>query len=435
MECKSRELNQAMHRLTNSIRFLLAQLHLDSLADKTSPKAIKNALRALPQGSDALDRAYDQAMKRIDDQEPGFRQLADQVLAWITHAERPLTIVEFQHALAIEEGEPELDRENITDIEELVSVCVGLVAVDQETKIVRLVHYTTQEYCRRIRMQRFPNARKTIAAACLIYLSFDVFAEECSVTYHRRDDFESRLQQNPFLEYAALYWSSHACGDMEREVEGPMMTFLMDQRKVLNCCQVSILCPKKSNFRYHDISKANRISAVQLSALFGLRDTMSLLLENGMEADSKDYYGRSPLSWASQLGYDAIVELLLSRGAEVDSKHNKGRTPLSYAAQEGHKAVVALMLAQGAAIDSKDGNDQTPLSVAAQRGQEAVVEFLMARGASVDSKNNIGRTPVSYAEQGGYRAVVELLLTQGAAVDAREHRGLTPVSDAAHLGN
>ncbi|MCJ1263487.1 hypothetical protein MMC22_003357 [Lobaria immixta] len=180
--------------------FLLAQLHLDSLKDKTSPKAIKNALGNLPQGSDALDRAYDQAMKRIDDQGAGFRQLADQVLAWITHAQRPLTIVELQHALAIEEGEPELDQENITDVGELVSVCVGLVAIDQETNIIRLVHYTTQEYFRRICMQRFPDARKTIAVACLTYLSFDVFAKEDRLEYDQQQHFESRLQQTPFLD-------------------------------------------------------------------------------------------------------------------------------------------------------------------------------------------------------------------------------------------
>lgn len=164
-----------MKRLTKSKRFLLAQLHLDSLGDKTSPKAIKNALLKLPLGSNALGQAYDQALKRIDDQEPGFRQLANQILAWITHAQRPLTIVELQQALAIEEGEPQLDHENIIEVAELISVCVGLVKIDQESGIIRLVHYTTQEYFRQIRMQRFPTAQKDIAAACLTYLSFDVF--------------------------------------------------------------------------------------------------------------------------------------------------------------------------------------------------------------------------------------------------------------------
>ena len=52
--------------------FLLAQLHMDSLTDKTSSKAIKRALGRLPTGSEALNLAYSEAIKRIEDQKPGF---------------------------------------------------------------------------------------------------------------------------------------------------------------------------------------------------------------------------------------------------------------------------------------------------------------------------------------------------------------------------
>jgi hypothetical protein len=39
----------------NATRFLLAQLHLDSLIGKRSPKAIKAALGKLPKGLEAYD--------------------------------------------------------------------------------------------------------------------------------------------------------------------------------------------------------------------------------------------------------------------------------------------------------------------------------------------------------------------------------------------
>jgi hypothetical protein len=58
-------------------RFLLAQLQFDSLTDKTSPKAIKSAFDKLPRGSHALDIAYDEAMKRINNQRAGFRHSAE----------------------------------------------------------------------------------------------------------------------------------------------------------------------------------------------------------------------------------------------------------------------------------------------------------------------------------------------------------------------
>ena len=119
---------------------MLAQLHLDSLVGKGSPKAIRAALKALPSGSNAYDHAYKEAMIRIEGQMPDQEDLAKQALSWITCANRPLTTLELQHALAVEMEKSELDKENLPDIEYMVSVCAGLVAVDEESHIIRLVH-------------------------------------------------------------------------------------------------------------------------------------------------------------------------------------------------------------------------------------------------------------------------------------------------------
>ena len=85
-------------------------------------------------------------MERIGGQVKDQEELAKQVLSWITCAKRPLTTSELQHALAVEVGESALDEENLPQIEDIVSVCAGLVTVDKESKFIRLVHYITQEY-------------------------------------------------------------------------------------------------------------------------------------------------------------------------------------------------------------------------------------------------------------------------------------------------
>jgi ankyrin repeat protein len=36
-----------------------------------------------------------------------------------------------------------------------------------------------------------------------------------------------------------------------------------------------------------------------------------LLAENGVDPDSKDRYGRTPLSWAARNGHEAVVRLLI----------------------------------------------------------------------------------------------------------------------------
>jgi ankyrin repeat protein len=65
---------------------------------------------------------------------------------------------------------------------------------------------------------------------------------------------------------------------------------------------------------------------------------VNLLLATGKaNVDSKDNTGRTPLSWAAENGYEAVIKLLLATGkASVDSKNNSGRTPISWAAKNLH---------------------------------------------------------------------------------------------------
>lgn len=54
------------------------------------------------------------------------------------------------HVLAIEDDEPGID--------DLVAVYAGLVTVDEQSHVVRLVHYTTQEYFKRNWTRVLPDA-------------------------------------------------------------------------------------------------------------------------------------------------------------------------------------------------------------------------------------------------------------------------------------
>jgi hypothetical protein len=103
-------------------------------------KDVKSTLATLSKGSAALDEAYKEAIQRIEGQLSGDYELAKKVLSWITYAKRPLTTTEMCCALAVELDEAEFDPENIPDVEDLLSVCAGLVVVDQESALIRLVH-------------------------------------------------------------------------------------------------------------------------------------------------------------------------------------------------------------------------------------------------------------------------------------------------------
>ncbi len=80
-----------------------------------------------------------------------------------------------------------------------------------------------------------------------------------------------------------------------------------------------------------------------------------LLAKDGVDPDSKDTDGRTPLWWAARNGHEAVVKLLLAKdGLDSDSKGTDGRTPLSWAAGDGREAVVKLLFAKdGVDPDSK----------------------------------------------------------------------------------
>jgi len=103
---------------------------------KHNVAAVRKALEILPK---EMDETYDEAMERIGRQNKDDKELAKQVFSWITHARRPLSVKELQHALAVMPGMTNMDPDAIIDEEILTSVCAGLVVTDQESSIVHLV--------------------------------------------------------------------------------------------------------------------------------------------------------------------------------------------------------------------------------------------------------------------------------------------------------
>jgi hypothetical protein len=294
------------------LRFLLAQLHLGSLIGKRSPKAIKTALKRLPTGSEAYGHAYKEAMERIKGQVTDSQELAKQVLSWITCAKRPLTTLELRHALAVEIGESALDKENLPEIEDIVSVCAGLVTIDQESNIIRLVHYTTQEYFERNQVTWFPNAQTDIAMTCVTYLSFNAFETGFCPT---DEEFEARLQLNLLYDYAARNWGHHARA-ASTEVEQLILGLLESEAKVSAANQAILASKSYSWDSGYSQRVLRQMTGVHVAAYFGLREAIMALLKNGHDLDTKDNGGRTPLSWATEKGHEAVVKLLLEKGAD-----------------------------------------------------------------------------------------------------------------------
>jgi hypothetical protein len=83
-------------------------------------------------------------MDRVEAQSQEDRNTSKRALIWIANAKRPLSVAELQEAIAIEPGTKTLDQDGLLDPDIFLSVCAGLVVINNADGSVQFIHYTTQ---------------------------------------------------------------------------------------------------------------------------------------------------------------------------------------------------------------------------------------------------------------------------------------------------
>lgn len=391
--------------------------------------------------------------------------MAIEVLSWVTCAKRPLTTLELLHALAVELGESRFHEDNLPDLDDIISVCAGLITVtaDPSGGTIRLVHYTTKEYFERKWTRWFSDAHNSIATICVTYLSFGVFQSGICFT---DKNFETRLDQYPLYSYAAKNWGHHARAQPINEEL--LRAFLDDAGKVNASVQGIFALNGFSSYGDYSQRVPQGFTGLHLAAYFGLErvvqsmihhcdqshvmdsmgrtpfiwavyaghvEVVKVFLEHCVDAQSRDWDGRTPISLAASAGKVHTVNLLLDYDVDPDSKDIDDQTPLSWAAYRGHSEVAQLLVKRGANPDTKDEYGKTPLSWAAANGWVQIVQFFLAQPVDIDFKDELGRTPISWAAENGHAAVVRLLLEKGAQPDSKDTEGHTPLFWAARYGH
>lgn len=96
--------------------------------------------------------------------------------------------------------------------------------------------------------------------------------------------------------------------------------------------------------------------AICSAAAFGLVDTLRLFLHIGVEVDSRDGWGYTPLHHAADLCWQeedfGVFQVLLDAGADLNDRYNvTRRTPLEIAFRQGNFAAVEHLLGLGATVD------------------------------------------------------------------------------------
>ncbi|RSL48629.1 hypothetical protein CEP54_012835, partial [Fusarium duplospermum] len=405
--------------------FLLAHLHLESLMYKRTPKALRTALEGLPRGSTAYDDTYKQTMIRIQKQFPDQAELAMDVLQWIVCSKSPLTVSELQHALAVEAGEEDLDFDNLPDADDMVTACGGLIAVDQESDIIRLVHYTTQEYFERTRDTWFLDAEDDMAEVCLTYLSFNPFR---SKNCHNTHEYQGRLQDWPFYRYACKHWGMHA----HQVPPTRIIAFFQLKQAFWSSLQPLFYKPARSMFsetfgdRFYLEPVKAQAGGLHVAAHFGLIDLVRKLAVSET-VDEPTARGWTPLAFAAAEGHDAVIrQLLVEHEPDANNRDSEGMAPLHRAVISGHGKVCETLLDIGRAnVNLLDSNGRSALSHAVERNWTTIVDILLRtsnvylgstefddRLALRSSKTGSHRSPIFCAvEQGDEEMVKKLLAT------------------------
>ncbi|RAK82202.1 ankyrin repeat domain-containing protein [Aspergillus fijiensis CBS 313.89] len=276
----------------------------------------------------------------------------------------------------------------VTGIDDIASVCCGLVVADKHANTTRMVHLTAQEYLNRTWQTWFPNMHEYLTNTCL--------------TYQCRD------QSNPFYSYAAHELGTHLRHSLGKNLL--LMTFLENDFKVSRCmCEM------------FGLEAGLKFPGIHLAALLGLEDHVpKLIFRPGTKwADARDHLGRTPLIWAAAQGNSSVVSTLLRFQADINAETLEGFTPLFYAAAYGHAEMVTMLISWGV---GGAGVQLGPESLFTMGDHALVAQLLLDAGSDVNHQNIRQETPfkkpdqdpLTVAARKGHVAITRLLLKNGA---------------------
>jgi len=442
---------------------------MDAILDDATIHQRRQTLLKMTDGF-GLDDAYSTTLDRIREQRGNRVRLGMEALMWISCSERPLKVAELCDALAVEVGTVDLNAHHAPSIQTLLSCTLGLITIDEQSSIVRLVHFTLQEYLA-AHDSLFTTPHSMMAEICLTYLNFQSVCELPTAP-------GSIPSTMPFLHYSSCHWGSHARKDviervkllalqlLQQDANHISAHILLRERAVdflswedryygrhpdlqgytgLHCIAymgIAEIAIAMVDMKVWDLNQRDSKGATPFiwAVKYGNSMLAKLLFEQGdFNPTLSDKGGLTPLSYAARSGDEGIVKILLERGdVSSDSPCGDGRTPLSYAAQYGHDGIVKILLERADVNpDSSDESGQTPLSYAAQYGHDGIVKILLERAdVNPDSSDKYGRTPLSYAAQYGHDGIVKILLERADVnPDSSDKYGRTPLSYAAQSGH
>ncbi|CAH3156665.1 unnamed protein product [Porites evermanni] len=252
------------------------------------------------------------------------------------------------------------------------------------------------------------------------------------------------LLPNPSGDQGILNIIVLICLDSPTTAAGNTLKGLKEMPSVLNLMRRMITAPnlgadmtaEKDNNGKEGQPAENKDSTLLHSAAEGGDvSIIEIILSDGIEVNTKDSFGATPLMIAAAKCKKQAVDFLLSKGADPSLTTNVGRNSLHAAAEGGDVSIVKAMLSHDIPLDSTDNDGITSLMIAVALNNFDTVEFLLSEGADPFLKTNEGRTALFFTALGGHTGVINLVLSCGLEIDSQDDEGVTTLMWAAVCAN
>ncbi|KAJ7444013.1 ectomycorrhiza-induced ankyrin-domain/NACHT-domain-containing protein [Mycena latifolia] len=411
--------------------FLLAKLHTESLAAKNTVKAVREALRHLPQN---LNHTYEEAMNRIKNQNKEDRQLAIQALTWVAYAKRPLSVAELQEALAIEPDATTLDVDNLLDINIVLSVCAGLIIVDEAIMVHEWVKgHPLAAYSQHLLLHAAEANRQLDLQPGLTF-----FLGKLSGTVSTSQPVDYDTSIDSALSVAVFY------GYIE------MAQLLIKQYGANVNYQAGFYGTplQAASHRGHESVAQFLIemgavnaeggyygTALQAASLRGHESIARFLIEKGADVNAVGGHYGNALQAASHWGHESVARFLIEKGADVNAQGGGYGTALQAASEGGHELIAQFLIEKGADVNAEGGFYGTTLQATSHGGHESIARFLTEKGADVNAEGGFYGTTLQAASHGGHESIARFLVEKGADLNPHEGHFGTALQAASYWGH
>lgn len=388
-------------------------------------------LKVLGDPPKTLNQRYEEALRRVGDSEEVLS-----MLAWLAKAHRDLTSKELLDALAIEEGQSDIDRVDMSVLHELVQNSAGLAILD-ENGVVRLLHRTVKKFL--LESQVCANSGLKITKACLTYLCYD----QCVQPLTQHNKLSSVERKYPFLQYAARYWGEHYkdVAEEDRALLNPQLLEFANKpcraadaymghfahrvalRRSLKIWKGDTYNRDKRSLHMMSGPRPRaRWSGAHYAIFFGAFSMLKLFADNGVDLHQNLDRTGPLLTLAATLDRVKAAQFLIKQGVDVNVRDWTGAFPLFKAVESGSMEMVQLLIDAGADIHQTHDDGKTVLHQACFYDRDDIVDLLWRNGADADIDEGRGSeriaTPLAFVMDKGRARCRELLLFK--------HKAFTP---------